>query len=152
MTAVIIRWFSPLLICLVLTGYSLPLQNLSSTEEIEYFAHGHDQYIASGDLTILKRLPQHYPQGEWQTKAEGLVGKAEQHHAQLKEQEKAALVKKKSGTGSDPGTSETGSHRYGTEDEVVYLNIQAAFQRSQSLPNPRRRNKKGRAIKLTLSI
>ena len=88
MTAVIIRWFSPLLICLVLTGCSLPLQNLSSTEEIEYFARGLDQYIASGDLTILKRLPQQYPQGEWRTKAEGLVGKAEQHQAQLKEQEK----------------------------------------------------------------
>ncbi len=103
MTAVIIRWFSPLLICLVLTGCSLPLQNLSSTEEIEYFARGLDQYIASGDLTILKRLPQQYPQGEWRTKAEGLVGKAEQHQAQLKEQEKeleqaqkeqATLVKK----------------------------------------------------------
>jgi len=103
MTAVIIRWFSLLLICLVLTGCSLPLQNLSSTEEIEYFARGLDQYIASGDLTILKRLPQQYPQGEWRTKAEGLVGKAEQHQAQLKEQEKeleqaqkeqATLVKK----------------------------------------------------------
>ena len=103
MTAVIIRWFSPLLICLVLTGCSLPLQNLSSTEEIEYFARGLDQYIASGDLTILKQLPQQYPQGEWRTKAEGLVGKAEQHQAQLKEQEKeleqaqkeqATLVKK----------------------------------------------------------
>ena len=88
MTAVIIRWFSPLLICLVLTGCSLPLQNLSSTEEIEYFAHGLDQYIASGDLTILKRLPQQYPQGEWLAKAEGLVGKAEQHQARLKEKEK----------------------------------------------------------------
>lgn len=103
MTAVIIRWFSPLLICLVLTGCSLPLQNLSSTEEIEYFARGLDQYIASGDLTILKRLPQQYPQGEWRTKAEGLVGKAEQHQARLKEKEKeleqaqkeqATLVKK----------------------------------------------------------
>ena len=103
MTAVIIRWFSPLLICLVLTGCSLPLQNLSSTEEIEYFARGLDQYIASGDLTILKQLPQQYPQGEWRTKAEGLVGKAEQHQARLKEKEKeleqaqkeqATLVKK----------------------------------------------------------
>jgi hypothetical protein len=94
-TAVIIRWFSPLLICLVLTGCSLPLQNLSSTEETEYFAHGLDQYIASGDLTILKRLPQQYPQGEWRTKAEGLVGKAEglvgkaeKNQARLKEKEK----------------------------------------------------------------
>ena len=103
MTAVIIRWFSPLLICLVLTGCSLPLQNLSSTEEIEYFARGLDQYIASGDLTILKRLPQQYPQGEWRTEAEGLVGNAEQHQARLKEKEKeleqaqkeqATLVKK----------------------------------------------------------
>jgi hypothetical protein len=103
MTVVIIRWFSPLLICLVLTGCSLPLQNLSSTEETEYFAHGLDQYIASGDLTILKRLPQQYPQGEWRTKAEGLVGNAEQHQARLKEKEKeleqaqkeqATLVKK----------------------------------------------------------
>jgi hypothetical protein len=100
---VIIRWFSPLLICLVLTGCSLPLLNLSSTEETEYFAHGLDQYIASGDLTILKRLPQQYPQGEWRTKAEGLVGNAEQHQARLKEKEKeleqaqkeqATLVKK----------------------------------------------------------
>ena len=88
MIAVIIRWFSPLLICLALTGCSLPLQNESSTEETEYFAHGLDQYIASGDLTFLKRLPQQYPQGEWRTKAEGLVGKIEQHQARLKENER----------------------------------------------------------------
>ena len=106
MTAVIIRWFSPLLICLVLTGCSLPLQNLSSTEEIEYFARGLDQYIASGDLTILKRLPQQYPQGEWRTKAEGLVGKAEQHQAQLKEQEKELEQAQKSRPPSSKKISE----------------------------------------------
>ena len=106
MTAVIIRWFSPLLICLVLTGCSLPLQNLSSTEEIEYFARGLDQYIASGDLTILKRLPQQYPQGEWRTKAEGLVGKAEQHQAQLKEQEKELEQAQKSRPPSSKKNSE----------------------------------------------
>jgi len=106
MTATIIRWLSPLLICLVLTGCSLPLQNLSSTEEIEYFARGLDQYIASGDLTILKRLPQQYPQGEWRTKAEGLVGKAEQHQAQLKEQEKELEQAQKSRPPSSKKISE----------------------------------------------
>jgi len=88
MTAVIIRWLSPLLIGLLLTGCSLPLLEESSTEETEYFALGLDQYIASGDLTALKLLSQQYPQGEWRTKAEGLVDKAERHQARLKDKEK----------------------------------------------------------------
>ncbi len=76
----IIRWLSPLLVCLVLNGCSnLPMLNLSTTEETRVFAHGLDQYIKSRDLTTLKLLPKDYPPGEWRTRAEGLIDIAEQN-------------------------------------------------------------------------
>ena len=95
MTTSMTRWFSLLLACLMLAGCSLPLQDVPVTEEVvpeiieieetketELFARGLDQYIASGDLTTLKLLPQQYPQGEWRTKAEGIIDIAEQQRQQ----------------------------------------------------------------------
>ncbi len=76
----IVRWLSPLLVCLVLSGCSnLHMLNLSATEESKVFVHGLDQYIKSRDLTTLKLLPKDYPPGEWRTRAEGLIEIAEQN-------------------------------------------------------------------------
>jgi hypothetical protein len=72
-----IRWFSPLLVCLVLAGCILPTPEPSTTEEAEFFAQGMDQYIKSGDLATLKVLPQLYPQGEWRVRAEIVINTAE---------------------------------------------------------------------------
>ena len=104
-----IHWSSPLLVCLVLTGCSLPIQNTparedneqsgqgldqcvesrdlealnrSEREETELFAHGLDQYIEFRDLTTLKLLPQQYPQGEWRSRAEGIIDITEQQQQQ----------------------------------------------------------------------
>ncbi|NOR49968.1 MAG: hypothetical protein GQ530_02900 [Desulfuromonadales bacterium] len=77
MTTVMIRWFSPLLVCLVLAGCILPTLKPSTTEEAEFFAQGMDQYIKSGDLATLKVLPQLYPQGEWRVRAEIVINTAE---------------------------------------------------------------------------
>ncbi len=114
MMTAITRWFSPLLVYLVLTGCSLPVLsmsareeselsaqeidqsiesrdletlNTSEREETELFANGLDQYIESRDLTILKLLPQQYPQGKWRTRAEGIINIAEQHQQQQQQQQ-----------------------------------------------------------------
>lgn len=83
MKAAIIRRFSALLVCLMLTGCSLPtMLDMSAAEETELFAAGLDRYIESGDLTTLKLLPQQYPQGQWRSRAEGIIGIAEQQQKQ----------------------------------------------------------------------
>ena len=51
---------------------------MTTSDETKLFAQGLDQYIESRDLTTLKLLPQQYPQGEWRTRAEGIIGIAEQ--------------------------------------------------------------------------
>jgi hypothetical protein len=88
MTIAITRWFYPLLVGLVLTGCSnLPMLNVAGTEETKLFAQGLDQYIESGDLATLKLLPQQYPQGEWRTKAKGLIEMAERQQKARLQQE-----------------------------------------------------------------
>ena len=76
------RWFTPLLVFLVLAGCNnlrmLKMVKVPTSDETELFAQGLDQYIESRDLTTLKLLPQQYPQGEWRTSAEGIIGIAEQ--------------------------------------------------------------------------
>ena len=101
MTTSMTRWLSPLLVYLMLTGCSLPLldrpvtkkdmpvtgKDLTAAEETELFAQGLDQYIRSGNLTALELLPQQYPQGEWRTKAEGIIDIAEQQRLQQRLQQ-----------------------------------------------------------------
>ena len=89
MTTAKIRWFSLLLACLILTGCNLPMLdmpmlNSQKSEETKLFEQGLDQYIKTRDLTTLKRLPEEYPQGEWRTRAEGIVDIAERQIAQQK--------------------------------------------------------------------
>jgi hypothetical protein len=102
MTTTMTRWFSPLLVCLVLAGCSLPLlekqvteeekqvteEEKQAAEETELFAQGLDQYIRSGNLTTLELLPQQYPQGEWRTRAEGIIDIADQQRQQQAQFEK----------------------------------------------------------------
>jgi hypothetical protein len=115
MMTAITRWFSPLLVYLVLTGCSLPVLSMPAREEselsaqvidqsiesrdletlntlereeTELFANGLDQYIESRDLTILKLLPQQYPHGKWRTRAEGIINIAELQQQQQTQLEK----------------------------------------------------------------
>lgn len=75
----VIRWFSPFLVYLMLSGCSsLPMLTMPKSEETKLFAQGMDQYIESGDLTTLKLLPQVYPRGEWRDRAEGIIDMAEE--------------------------------------------------------------------------
>lgn len=100
MMTVKIRLCSLFLICLVSAGCSLPMLdmpmlNSQKSEETKLFAQGLDQYIKTHDLTILKRLPEEYPQGEWRTRAEGIVDIAERQIAQQKylEMQNEELIK-----------------------------------------------------------
>jgi hypothetical protein len=77
MTIAMVRWFSPLLVCLVLAGCNMPMPDPSTTEEAEFFAQGMDQYIKSGELATLKVLPQLYPHGEWRARADAIINASE---------------------------------------------------------------------------
>ena len=91
MTTVLTRWLFLFLVSFVVTGCSLPILNLSAAKEVELFAQGLDQYIASGDLTTLKQLPQEFPEGEWRLKAEAIIEMARQQRqlqAQLEKKDK----------------------------------------------------------------
>jgi flagellar motor protein MotB len=94
MTIAMVRWFSPLLVCLVLAGCNMPMPDPSTTEEAEFFAQGMDQYIKSGELATLKVLPQLYPHGEWRARAETIINAsemindAEEQQRQLQNQQK----------------------------------------------------------------
>lgn len=83
------RWCFRFLVCLVMTGCSgMPMLSNPVAEERELFAQGLDQYLASGELTTLKRLQEQYPQGQWQPRAEGLIERAEQQQQQLAQLQK----------------------------------------------------------------
>ena len=92
MTTAITRWSFRLLVCLVVTGCSsMPLLNSPATEEADLFARGLDQYLASGELSTLALVPEKYPQGEWRTRADGVIALAEkqqQQHVLLQKKEK----------------------------------------------------------------
>jgi len=86
MMTVMIRRVTPLLVCLVLVSCnSLPMlkmKGMYTSDETLLFAQGLDQYIESRDLTTLKLMPLQYPQGEWRTRAEGIIAIAEQQQQQ----------------------------------------------------------------------
>ena len=88
------RWFFILLVSVVLAGcQGLHLQQKRSLTETEFFAEGLDQYIETGDLQPLKRLPQEYPGGEWGHRAELVVKLAEQHEQLVADKEKTIGLK-----------------------------------------------------------
>lgn len=102
MTTVILRWTLLLMVCLVVTGCSLPTPTGSGSEEVELFALGLDEYLAYGDLTSLKRLPQQYPQGEWRPRAEGVIDMAKaQAKLEEKDRELASCQKDKDALAQD---------------------------------------------------
>ncbi len=53
-----------------------------ASEEAKLFAQGFDQYLETGHLTTLKLLPKQYPQGEWRTRAEGVIDIVKQQQQQ----------------------------------------------------------------------
>jgi len=85
MKTVIIPWY--FLLCLLMSGCSLPILNLPATQETELFAQGLDRYLATGDQRTLKRLPQEYPHGKWRSKAEGVLRMIAQQRQQQAEQQ-----------------------------------------------------------------
>ncbi len=94
MTPARICWSCLLLALLMLSGCSLPRVSKPLAEEANLFRQGLHQYIASGDLTSLKQLPQQYPQGAWSNEAELFIKMALQQ-AQQKKQEQALREKEK---------------------------------------------------------
>ena len=62
--------------------------------ETEFFAHGLDQYIESGDLQTLTLLPEKYPDGEWVPGAELVIGMAQQQEKLVAGQKQQALLNK----------------------------------------------------------
>ena len=67
-------WLTSLLVCLVLTGCAPTFLTTPEAEETRLFAQGLDQYILSGDLSTLELLARQYPQGEWRSRAEHIIG------------------------------------------------------------------------------
>jgi hypothetical protein len=79
MTSSLNRWFSVLLVSVILAGcQGLPFVQKTTLTETESFAKGVDQYIETGDLQTLKLLPQEYPDGEWGPRADWVIKLAEQ--------------------------------------------------------------------------
>lgn len=112
MKSIIPRWCLRLLVCLVITGCSsMPMLNTPAAEEKALFAQGLDQYLASGELATLTLLVEKYPQGEWSTRAKGLIELAkqqQQQHGQLqkKEQQLAHCRTEKNALAADNQTLE----------------------------------------------
>lgn len=78
MTTLLIRWCATILFCLLLASCSsLPMMKLPQSAEAEFFIDALDQYIESGSLSALKRLPEHYPDGKWRARAETIIAMAE---------------------------------------------------------------------------
>ena len=92
MTIALIRWFALIfLACFLLTGCgSIPIFSPPpKTLETEHFAQGIDQYIASGDLTILKQISEKSPQKEWRTRAEAIIAMDNKQKQQREQTKKA---------------------------------------------------------------
>lgn len=90
MTPVTLGWTPFLLFFLILTGCSLPAAlNIPAPGETKLFEQGLDQFISSGELTILKKLPGEYPQGKWHKTATDIVAMAEKEKALFEEKDKA---------------------------------------------------------------
>ena len=67
------------LVSVILAGcHGLALQQKTALTETELFAKGLDQYIETGDLQTLQRLPQESPDGAWGRRAALVVKLAEQ--------------------------------------------------------------------------
>ena len=84
--------FAVFLLSVILAGcQGLALQQKTALTETELFAKGLDQYIETGDLQTLQRLPQEYPDGAWGRRAALVVKLAEQ------QEKRAAAVEKTTG-------------------------------------------------------
>ena len=84
--------FAVFLVSVILAGcQGLALQQKTALTETELFAKGLDQYIETGDLQTLQRLPQESPDGAWGRRAALVVKLAEQ------QEKRAAAVEKTTG-------------------------------------------------------
>jgi hypothetical protein len=89
MTMAIARWSCLLIVCLASIGcssISMPQQPV--TGETELFAQGLDQYLTTGDLTTLQLLSKQHPQGEWRSRADGVIAMAQRQQQQQAQEQK----------------------------------------------------------------
>jgi len=85
--------FAVFLLSVILAGcQGLALQQKTALTETELFAKGLDQYIETGDLQTLQRLPQEYPDGTWGRRAALVVKLAEQQEKRAAAAEKTTGV------------------------------------------------------------
>jgi len=85
--------FAVFLLSVILAGcQGLALQQKTALTETEAFAKGLDQYIETGDLQTLQRLPQEYPDGAWGRCAALVVKLAEQQEKRADAAEKTTGV------------------------------------------------------------
>ena len=82
------RRLAVLLVSAILAGcQGLSVQQKNSLTEKELFAKGLDQYSATGDLQMLQRLPQTYPDGPWAHRAAAVVKLVEQEEQCIADKE-----------------------------------------------------------------
>ena len=94
MSPLLNRGFVVLLVIVILAGcQGLTHLQKSSLTETELFAKGLDQYIETGDLQTLQRLPQEYPDGAWGSRAALVVKLAEQQEKRVADKEKMSGFK-----------------------------------------------------------
>ena len=68
------RCLAVLLLGAMLAGcQNLPVLQKPSMTAAESFARGLDEYLATGDLQLLQRLPQDYPDSAWAPRAESVA-------------------------------------------------------------------------------
>ena len=85
--------FAVFLVSVILAGcQGLALQQKTALTETELFAKGLDQYIETGDLQTLQRLPQESPDGAWGRRAALVVKLAEQQEKRAAAAEKTTGV------------------------------------------------------------
>lgn len=69
--------------CLWLAGcIALPGAKPLPPGDRDLFARGLDEYVATGDLTTLKSVPEIYPQGQWRSRAVTVIDLVEQQRKQ----------------------------------------------------------------------
>lgn len=85
--------FFPLVIFLIaanLSACSLPMFPRSNSDDAQLFARGVDDYLARGDLGLLRQLTEQAPQTPWQPRAAAfiaLIQTQQQNQQQVEQQE-----------------------------------------------------------------
>jgi len=116
------RCFVVFLVSVMLTGcQGMFVQQKSSLTETELFAKGLDQYIETGDLQTLQRLPQEYPDGAWSSRAALVVKLAEQQEKRAADKEKMTGMKAEELARCDNEIAVLRKHNQDLEETIARL-------------------------------